>query len=145
MRSPEKALKVVLWVFGGPAVLAVVPALMPHSWLVRGVELAEPGTPVQLLMEYLARALSAFYALLGILLLLFSTDLRRYGPAIRFVALWCFLPGAAFLVYAIPGWPEIGGGWFFWFILSDVAYGIACAAAMILLLGKISRQVTPAR
>lgn len=141
MSGPERWLKIVLWAFGGPAVLAVVPALMPQGWLERGVELAEPGTPVKLLIPYLARLLSAFFALLGILLLLFSTDIRRYGPAIRLSALWCFLPAGAFCTYAIPGWPGIAGGWLFWFIAADTAYAAASGIAMLLLL----RSIKPSR
>src|SRR5262249_34142568 len=47
-----------------------------------------PTGPV---VEYLARSLSAFYAVMGALCLVLATDLERYRPLVRFL-------GAAFAV-----------------------------------------------
>ena len=58
----------------------------PHRWLGLG-EL--PASPI---VEYLARSLSAFYALVGALCLVMAADLERYRPLVRFLraafALW---------------------------------------------------------
>jgi len=41
----ERRLKLLLRVVGIVSLPAIVAVFMPHSWLVRGVELAESGTP----------------------------------------------------------------------------------------------------
>ncbi len=65
MNVAERRLKLLLRVVGVVSLPAVVAVFMPHSWLVRGVELAEPGTAVRVLMPYLARLVSVFYFGLG--------------------------------------------------------------------------------
>ncbi len=87
MNAAERRLKLLLRVVGIVSLPAVVAVFMPHSWLVRGVELAEPGTSVRVLVSYLARLLSAFYVLLGGMMVVFSTDVRRYAGPIRTVRL----------------------------------------------------------
>ena len=133
MCKAEVWLKLLLRVVGVSAALAVVPAIMPHSWLVWCVDKAEPGTRVHLLIAYLARLLSAYYALLGVLLLVFAGDVRRYAPAIRTVVIWCLL-AATFLVSSLlfaP--PSLNRGWFFWFICSDGCFGIIFSLCILLL------------
>lgn len=133
MRKAELWLKLLLRVVGISAVLAVVPAIMPKSWLVWCVDKAEPGTRVHLLITYLARLLSAYYTLLGVLLLVFAGDVRRYAPAIRIVAIWCLL-AAAFLVSSLLiAVPSSDRGWFFWFICSDGCFGIVFSLCILLL------------
>ena len=126
-------LKLLLRVVGVSAVLAVVPAIMPQAWLVWCVDKAEPDTPVHLLITYLVRLLSAYYALLGVLLLVFAGDVRRYAPALRAVAVWCLL-AAIFLVSSLLF--EVTGsnrGWFFWFIFSDGCFGIVFSVCVLFL------------
>jgi hypothetical protein len=58
-----------------------------------------PTGPV---VEYLARSLSAFYALMGALCLVLTTDLERYRPLVRFLAsLTAPLAEAGISVFAI--------------------------------------------
>ena len=83
-------LVVLLRVFSGFMMLAIVAVVMPDSWLHAAVAEAEPGTPVYVLIEYLARGWSAFYFMLGGLIWLFSTDLPRYAHAGKFVGL-CYV------------------------------------------------------
>jgi len=78
MRNTEKYLRLLLRIVGASAILAIVAVIMPHSWLVYWVNLAEPGTSVRVLIPYLARLLSAYYVLLGVLLVFFASDVRRY-------------------------------------------------------------------
>jgi hypothetical protein len=113
---------------------------MPYSWLVRGVELAEPGTEVGVLVSYLSRLLSAFYVLLGAMMVLFSTDIRRYAGPIRLVALWSLMAVIGFLIYGAPALAKGGFGWFIWFVASDVAFGFAMAVAILLLQWRIARH-----
>ena len=63
MRNTEKYLRLLLRIVGASAILAIVAVIMPHSWLVYWVNLAEPGTSVRVLIPYLARLLSAYYVL----------------------------------------------------------------------------------
>jgi hypothetical protein len=92
MRRADQALVVLLRVVGVGALFALVAVFMPVSWMAathRWLGLGEmPAAPV---VEYLARSLSAFYALFGALCLVLASDLGRYRPLVRFL-------GAAFAV-----------------------------------------------
>ena len=140
MNTTERHLKLLLRVVGIVSLPAIVAVFMPHSWLVRGVELAEPGTPVRVLVSYLARLLSAFYVLLGTVMVLFSTDVRRYAGPIRLVALWSLMAVGGFLIYGAPALAKGGFGWFIWFVAGDVAFGFALAVAILLLQWRITKQ-----
>lgn len=140
MNAAERRLKLLLRVVGIVSLPAVVAVFMPHSWLVRGVELAEPGTSVRVLVSYLARLLSAFYVLLGGMMVVFSIDVRRYAGPIRLVALWSLMAVVAFLIYGAPALAKGGFGWFIWFVASDVAFGFALAVAILLLQWRIARH-----
>jgi len=136
----ERRLKLLLRVVGVVSLPAIVAVFMPHSWLVRGVELAEPGTEVGVLVSYLSRLLSAFYVLLGGILLVFSTDVRRYAGPIRLVALWSLMAVVGFLIPGVPALARGGFGWFIWFVAGDVAFGFALAVAILLLQWRIAKQ-----
>ena len=87
MSRQERALVVLLRIFGCTSMLAIYAVLQPHSWMAATHEWLGLGTfPEQPIAAYLARSLSAFYALLGGALLLFSTDLRRYRPPLVYVS-----------------------------------------------------------
>ena len=138
MSSAERHLKVLLRVVGIVSLPAVVAVFMPHSWLVQSVKVAEPGTPVQVLVSYLSRLLSAFYVLLGGMMIVFSTDVRRYSGAIRLVALWSLMAVVGFLIPGVPALVQGGHGWFIWFVASDVAFGFALAVTVLLLQWRIA-------
>ena len=101
----HRVLEGLLWVFGGFGLLAIVPTVLPRTWLAVGIRWAEPEIPMGLLVEYLARALSAMCFLLGGLLCIAATNVRRYAPMIRWMAV--FLLGAglieAVLLPLVPG------------------------------------------
>jgi hypothetical protein len=140
MNKTERALKLLLRVVGIVSLPAIIAVFMPYSWLVRGVELAEPGTPVGVLVSYLARLLSAFYVLLGGMMVVFSTDVRRYAGAIRLVALWSLMAVVGFLIYGGPALVKGGFGWFIWFVAGDVAFGLTFAVVILLLQRQITKQ-----
>ncbi len=140
MNTSERYLKLLLRVVGIVTLPAIVAVFMPHSWLVRGTELAEPGTPVKVLVSYLARLLSAFYVLLGAMMLVFSADVRRYAGAIRLVALWSLMAVVGFVIYGVPALASGGFGWFLWFVAGDVAFGFTLAVAILLLQWRITKQ-----
>src|SRR5262245_25440185 len=95
MTKSDKVLVFLLRLVGAGSLFALIPVLMPMSWMVathRWLGLGEmPTDPV---VEYLARDLSAFYALVGSLLLVMASDLERYRPLVCFIAL-------AFIVLSI--------------------------------------------
>ena len=120
--------------------LAIFAVVMPDSWLCAAVAEAEPGTPVNVLVEYLARGWSAFYFLLGGLIWLFSTDLPRYAHAGKFVGLcYVVLGGAAtlYVTWLALSTPEWGKSWFFWVVLFDLAAGFAFGLPIYLLYRKL--------
>ena len=140
INSSERYLKLLLRVVGILSLPAIIAVFMPYSWLVRGVALAEPGTPVKVLVSYLARLLSAYYFLQGGLLLIFATDVRRYAGPIRWVMI-CWLGAvSAFLIYGVAALFRGGFGWFIWFVAGDVAFGFVFAVTILLLQRQIAKQ-----
>jgi hypothetical protein len=86
MTQSDKALAILLRCLGGGSLFALIPVVMPFSWMAathRWLGLGEmPTGPV---VEYLARSLSAFYAVTGALCLVVAADLERYRPLVRFL------------------------------------------------------------
>ena len=84
MTRADKALVILLRFVGVSALFALVAVFMPFSWMDAthsGLGMGEmPTAPV---VEYLARSLSAFYALVGALCLVLAADLERYRPLVR--------------------------------------------------------------
>jgi hypothetical protein len=88
MTKSDKVLVILLRIVGVGSLFALVAVFMPSSWMAathRWLGLGEmPTGPV---VEYLARSLSAFYAVLGALCLVVVADLERYRPLVRFLGL----------------------------------------------------------
>src|SRR5260370_845110 len=109
MTKSDKALVVLLRLVGVPALFALVAVVMPLSWMDaahRWLGLGEkPTVPV---VEYLARSLSAFYALVGAICLVVAADLERYRPLVRFLgvafALMSFVLLGVDLAAGMPWW-----------------------------------------
>ncbi len=107
---PERAETVLRWlliVLGVFAATAVIPMVMPFSWMQAGNDwlglepLAE--TP---LAQYLTRSLSAVYALIGALTIYLGLNVRRYRDLIAFVGwLTAFLGVALFGIDLAAGLP----------------------------------------
>ena len=87
MTRNERILKIWLRAMGTVQAIAVIAVFMPMSWMdvsARFVGLEPlPHVPI---FEYLARSLSAFYAMMGGLLWLASFDVRRYAALITYLA-----------------------------------------------------------
>jgi len=95
----ERVLVIMLRVSGIALLTAVVPAVMPHSWMDgihRSMDLGE--LPVMPIVGYLTRSLSALYALHGALVFFVSLDVRRYLPVIKCLFLLGFLFGLGMVV-----------------------------------------------
>ncbi len=85
--TDHRPLIILLRVVGVSACTAVIASVMPTTWIAathRWLELGDfPDAPIT---QYLARSLSALYAILGGLAIVVSTDVQRYAPIIRFFA-----------------------------------------------------------
>ena len=141
--SAAFALVILLRVFSGFMIIAIFALVMPNSWLRTAVAEVEPGTSVDVLVEYLARGWSAFYFILGCLIWLFSMDLRRYAPAGKFIGLcYAVLGGGAtlyvtWIAISTPDWEK---PWFFWVVLFNLSCGFAFGIPIFLLYRKLMRK-----
>ncbi len=127
MTGRATVLVVLLRVLGISGVFALVAVFMPFSWMMaihRWLGMGEmPTAPV---VEYLARSLSAFYALVGALDLILASDLERYRTLVRLYGVAVILMGMIFtgvnLTAGMPWWwtafygpPGIGlGAWMYY-------------------------------
>lgn len=135
----ESWLRRLLWLFGGMGLLAIIPTAMPRRWLATAVQWAEPGTSVQLLVEYLARALSAMCVLLGGLLCIGATDIRRYRPMIRWMAGFLLLAGSAeCLLLSLAPYPK---NFVWWLLIADGGIIALFGLAVLRLLSHIPQQL----
>ena len=137
MAKSATALVVAMRVMGGSMMFSIIAMFMPDAWLEAAVKQVEHGVPVGPLVEYMARGWSAFYFMLGGLIWLFSTDLSRYLPAIRWLS-WCYvLINGAFLIVLLwlyagrEGW-----NWFFGAITFNVAMAFLFGLVLLILSKK---------
>lgn len=125
---PRGLLVVLLRIIGVSALFALGAVVMPLSWM-HGIHrwLGLGEMPTAPIVEYLARSLSAFYAVFGGLCLMVSTDLERFLPMVRFIGISFLLMGIAFtgidLASGMPWWwsafegpPGIFLGIGFWYL-----------------------------
>ena len=113
---------------GVTAVFALVAVFMPVSWMAathHWLGLGEmPSGPV---VEYLARSLSAFYALIGALCLVVAADLERYRPLVRFL-------GVAFaLMSLVLLGVDVAAGMPWWWSASEGPGGVVFGALLLVL------------
>ena len=99
----------MLCLLGVSGLFALVAVFRPVSWMVathRWLGLGE--MPVAPVVEYLARSLSAIYAPLSALRLVVASDLERYRPLVRFLAVAVVLMSVVFngvdLAAGMPWW-----------------------------------------
>ena len=84
----ELLLKLVLRVIGGTSLLALIFVLAPYSWMnaIHDGWLGMGELSSQPVVGYLARSTSAFYALLGGLMIVVSRDPRACRPVLLYIA-----------------------------------------------------------
>jgi len=100
---------------GSICMLATIAVFMPtswHDWCHQALGLGRlPGDPV---VEYMARSLSGFYALLGALLWLMAGDLSRYRVLVWANGVAAVAVGLLFMVmdraWGLPRWWAISEG-----------------------------------
>jgi hypothetical protein len=128
MTKADKALVILLRFVGVPALFALVAVFMPVSWMAathRWLGLGEmPTAPVA---EYLARSLSAFYAVMGALCLVVAANLGRYRPLVRFL-------GVAFaLMSLVLLGVDLAAGTPWWWSASEGPGGVVFGALLFVL------------
>jgi hypothetical protein len=110
MTKSDKVLVVLFRYFLGiGGLFALIPVVMPMSWMAATHRWLGLGKmPTGPIVEYLARSLSAFYALVGALCLVMASDLDRYRPLLRFFGVCLALLGIVFtgvdLAAGMPWW-----------------------------------------
>jgi len=121
-------LKVLLRLVGTAALFALVGLLMPTGWMALCHEWLGLGElPEGPVLEYLARSTSAFYALVGGLLWVLSTDVKRYARVITYVAVGGLLFSVAILVTDIVAALPT-----FWTVGETAANFATCIAILVL-------------
>ena len=129
MTKSDKALVILFrYLLGIGSLFALVPVFMPVSWMAathRWLGLGKmPTGPV---VEYLARSLSAFYALTGALCLVLATDLGRCRPLVRFL-------GVVFaLMSLIVLGVDLAAGMPWWWSASEGPGGVVFGALLFVL------------
>jgi hypothetical protein len=87
-RKHKDVLALFLRLVGTVALMAVIAVVMPYSWMNAVHQRLGMGPlPAQPIVGYLARSLSAFYAILGGLLWVVSFDLRRHRVVLQYIGL----------------------------------------------------------
>ena len=128
MNKAEAILKLLLLrVTGMTMMVAVVAVFMPRAWMAWAHEWLRMGEfPAGPTIEYLARALSAMYAIAGGLLWLAAADIRRYAAVITYMALVIPAMAVVILVYGLRmGLPAY---WVLGDVVSAVLWGVATLA-----------------
>ena len=88
MNRQQKIVSWVLRTIGFFGMLAIVPVLMPFAWMLSIHEHLGLGTmPEEPIVEYLARSLSAFYAMVGVIFWYVSFRVSQYWDFVRMVAI----------------------------------------------------------
>jgi hypothetical protein len=134
MTKTDKALVLLLRLVGVGSLFALVAVVMPSSWMAathRWLGLGEmPTAPV---VEYLARSVSAFYALFGAICLVLASDLERYRPLVRFLAL------AVVLMSLVVLGVDLAAGMPWWWSASEGPGGVVFGA-LLFVLARSSRR-----
>ncbi|HUE15164.1 MAG TPA: hypothetical protein VMR25_13420 [Planctomycetaceae bacterium] len=140
MTQGAKALAILLRVIGVIGLFALGPVLMPFSWMTsthRWLGLGEmPAAPV---VEYLARSVSAFYAMFGALCLVLSTDVERYCPVVRSLGVLGALMGVIFIG------ADTAAGMPLWWTITEGPPTIAFGALVFFLARDSNRWKTSGR
>jgi hypothetical protein len=128
MTRSDKALVILLRIFGVTALFALVAVFMPLSWMTathRWLGLGEmPSAPI---VEYLSRSLSALAAFIGALCLVLASDLERYRPLVRFL-------GAAFALMSLVALAiDLAAGMPWWWSTFDGIGGVGVGTLILAL------------
>ncbi len=140
MNKQERLFELFLRVLGSVALLAVFAVIMPYSWMNAIHQWLGMGQlPPEPIVGYLARSTSAFYALLGALLWVVSSDLVRHRPILRFLGWAIILFGMMLLVVDfVEGMP-------LWWSLWEGPINIAFGTIILILSNRLARGIRRTR
>ena len=95
----KKVLAWLLRISGAILLTALLPAVMPFSWM-QAIhhQIGMGELPTGPIIGYLTRSLSLFYAYHGALLIYVSLDIGRYQPFVKFLAVLSILFGIAMFI-----------------------------------------------
>ena len=129
----ESTLRLMLQFFGTMSLLAIPFIFVPY-WVMDDIhQHLQLGTlPDEPIVGYLARSLSAFYALVGALFWKLSFDLRRYRSLLIYLCSALMLLGGALCF--IDWWERLPTVWRLW----EGPFIIIAASAMLSLSLRIS-------
>lgn len=132
MNRAERGLKLLMRIVGTLSILGVVAVFMPRQWMAvthdwLGVRGGFPDGPI---VEYLARSLSAFYAMSGGALWVAASDVRRYAAMIRYMGIVGLAFGVVILVIDVA--IELPWHW----TLQEGPFVLAFSVAVLTLLEK---------
>jgi hypothetical protein len=130
----EKILVGLLRICGVILLVALIPVVMPFSWMQaihRSLGMGElPAGPI---IGYLTRSLSLFYAMHGALLIFVSLDISRYLPFVKFLAVISVLFGVGLTILdSAVGMP------LYW-VLCEGPLVILLSMVLLWLAGKITQ------
>ena len=113
--NPERLLKLILQINGGVMATALIAVFLSHDQMGAIHEWLGLGNfPEGIIVDYLARSLSAFYAIMGILYLVLARDVRAHASVITFMAWASICFGTASIVINLqldfPAWWTWGEG-----------------------------------
>lgn len=129
----ERWLSRVLWMLGLIDLAALFAVVAPAAWIVElHRQLGLGGFPTEPIGLYLARSASAMYALHGAMTVFVASDVRRYGPLIRFFAAVAIVHGILMLGI------DLAGAMPLWWTFSEGPV-FALTGAVVLLLSKPSK------
>lgn len=138
MKKNERIIVVILRWVGIAELLAILAVYMPFSWMQAihaGIGLGDLHE--QAIVSYLARSLSAFYALHGAFTLVLTRDIRRYWLLVRYWALAAVIMGIALLVIDLA----IDLPW--WWTLHDGPFVVAIGVVILLLHRNVDKKRGP--
>lgn len=135
MSATDAPLTILLRLVGAAELAALVFVLAPLSWMdvVHDRVLGLGPLPAGRIVEYLARHLSALYAVHGVMVLAVSFDLPRYRPLARLLG-WCHVGLGLAL-----GWADWSAGFPWAWALGEGTLVSACGG-LIVVLARGGRQ-----
>ena len=111
--SCERNLKLLLRFFGSTSLSALIFVVAPRSWMEAIHSEVGMGTlPEMPVVGYLARSLSAFYALMGGLFWTLSFDVRRYRAVVQYMG--CGLAVFGVILVGVDWWERLPFVWKVW-------------------------------
>jgi len=135
--NPERILKLILQINGAVMATALVAVFMSHDQMAAIHQWLGLGKfPEGIIVDYLARSLSAFYALMGVLYIVLARDIRAYATIITFMAWASICFGVATIIIDLQlGFPA-------WWTWGEGPFIIVYGAVVLWLQRKVKTTIT---